>query len=110
MKETEEFLLQLQEGEKTEFQFDERSIAGMVAEGIPEEIAKSKKSHTDKFGTRIGTIHAKMNAVITRKPKTYKQILADAKIEPPEGTHYRKHLKKMCASGHIERIQTYVLK
>ena len=72
--------------------------------GAVKETIKKASAEKDKFGSRAGTIGAKMNAVVTKKSKTYDDILKDAEITPPDGTHYRKHLNNMVALGHFQKI------
>lgn len=52
---------------------------------------KEKKSTvaTDKWGCKIGTRAARLNAAITGKPKTAKQIQTDAKYDKPIHGHLR---------------------
>lgn len=60
---------------------------------------KEKKSAvaTDKWGCKIGSRAARLNAAITGKPKTAKQIQTDAKYDKP----IHGHLRFLIAKGFI---------
>jgi len=61
---------------------------------------KKKKPGIDKFGGRTGTIKAKINAVLTKKPKTMQQLLKDAKVENQQSGH----LKNLIEEGYVVKI------
>lgn len=56
---------------------------------------KKQKSgkDVDKFGSRKGTIQAKINAVITKRPKTMDQLLEDAEVTNPQSGHLNNLIK-----------------
>lgn len=78
------------------------SLPRLVAPSAPG--ARSRASSTaplDAFGSRVGSGDAKINAVLTDKPKDMKQILKDAGLER---TYYG-HLKRMVEAGHVEKVK-----
>ncbi len=61
----------------------------------------SKRKGIDKFGSREGTIKARVNAVLTKKPKTERLLLKEAKIANPQGGH----LRDLIRAGHIVKSE-----
>ena len=59
--------------------------------------ASKEKKNIDKFGSREGTIQAKINIVLTKKPKTMEMILKDAKI----GNQQSGHLRNLIEAGYV---------
>ncbi len=57
------------------------------------ETKKQKKTGLDKFGSRKGTIQARINAVLTKRPKTMQQILDDAEVDNPQSGHLNNLIK-----------------
>jgi SNF2 family DNA or RNA helicase len=55
------------------------------------------KGEVDRFGSRVGTDLAKVNAVLSKTPKKMAEIVKEAKIK---GTCYN-HLKKLAEAGFV---------
>lgn len=53
-----------------------------------------KKEDVDKYGARAGSVMAKVNAVLGKKPKTMAQIIAEAKIDRECYGHMRSLVEK----------------
>jgi len=60
---------------------------------------KKEKAKKDKFGAREGSLAAKVNKVITKKPKTMAQI---KEAVGTDGTFYN-HMKKLIEAGFVEK-------
>ncbi len=65
--------------------------AGSVSK--EKEIKKQEKTGLDKFGSRKGTIQARINAILTKRPKTMQQILDDAEVDNPQSGHLNNLIK-----------------
>ena len=61
----------------------------------------AEKVDTDKFGSRKGSNPAKINAVLSKKPKKMSQLIKEAKLS---GTHYE-HLSKLIEAGHAKKTE-----
>lgn len=72
-----------------------------------------KEAAKDKFGSRIGSNFAKINAALSRKPKTVPEIVEQSgaevkyfvsgeKKEAQLGGYY-KHMKNLLTAGHVEK-------
>ena len=59
----------------------------------------AEKVDLDKFGSHKGSAYAKINAVISKKPKKMSQLVKESKIS---GTCYS-HLKKLIDSGDVKK-------
>jgi hypothetical protein len=62
---------------------------------------KSENKGKDKFGSRIGTNNAKVNACLSSTPKTMTQLVKEAKIE---GTVYS-NLNKLVKAGYVQQTE-----
>jgi len=60
-------------------------------------VTVKKEVGIDKFGSRKGTIKAKINAVLTKTPKTMQQLLDAAKVANPQSGH----LKDLIENGYV---------
>jgi len=60
---------------------------------------KTPSTKTDKFGSRIGSNRAAINACLTKKAKTMKELLKESKLE---STYYN-HLAKLIKNGFVEK-------
>lgn len=56
----------------------------------------------DKYGNRLGSIHAQICALLTRKPKSMKELLAEAGVEKWQTTH---GMNQKAAAGLIGRTE-----
>lgn len=73
--------------------------------------AKVEKVERDAFGARTGTEAAKVNAALTRKPLTVREVTESAGLERPDKYNVRNHLKKLVAKGFaVEKDHTFALK
>jgi len=78
----------------------------------PDKPKRTLSEGVDKFGSRIGSNNAKLNAVLTKKPHTVKELVDKAGIEAKEfkpgdlqlGAFYS-HLKKLTESGHVKKTE-----
>jgi hypothetical protein len=61
---------------------------------------KTTKVEKDKFGSRVGSSKALFNACLTRKLKTMRELVKEAKLT---GTYYE-HIKTLIKSGHVEKV------
>lgn len=59
----------------------------------------AEKADIDKFGSRKGSNCAKINAVLSKKPKPMKQLVKEAKVS---GTYYEL-LKSLVKEGHVKK-------
>jgi len=59
----------------------------------------SKERDTDKFGSRLSSNQAKINAVLSNKPKTMKTLMEEAGLS---STYYN-HLKSLIDKGFVEK-------
>lgn len=73
------------------------------------ETAKAtyEKVKFDKYDARLGTVMAKVNAVLTRKPKTMATILAEAKLERECYGHLRDLVAKKIV---VHTVEGFALK
>ena|ERR1700722_10589356 len=62
---------------------------------------KKDKAELDKFGTRLGSDRAKVNAALGKKPQTITEIVEKAGLEKP---FFRKHLKSLIDQGFVEKV------
>lgn len=62
---------------------------------------KKEKAATDKFGNRVGSRLAKINAVLSRKAKTMGELVAEAEVDR---TAYN-HLNKLVKAGKVEKTE-----
>ena len=68
---------------------------------------EGKKVEVDSFGNREGSIKAKINAVLTKTPKTMEQLLKDAKVDNQQNGH----LKNLIDEGFVVKSDKgYALK
>jgi predicted transcriptional regulator len=65
------------------------------------KLGKKSESKKDRFGSRIGTNNAKVNACLSNKPKTMAELTKEAKIE---GTVYT-HLGNLIEKGIVEKSE-----
>jgi len=68
--------------------------------------AKSKKEDAkdiklDKFGSRVGTIQAKINSALTKKPKTMGQLLEISGVKNQQNGH----LKNLINAGFVKKTE-----
>ncbi len=56
----------------------------------------------DKFGSKLGSSKAKLNACFSKKAKTLPQLVEEAGLP---NAYYRKHLKKLIEDGMIEHTE-----
>ncbi|HUU86362.1 MAG TPA: hypothetical protein VMX17_01245 [Candidatus Glassbacteria bacterium] len=61
---------------------------------------KKTTTETDKFGSRKGSIASKINAVLTKQPKTMEQLQKDADVENQQNGH----LKKLIEAGYAKKV------
>lgn len=99
------------EGEQVELQ------ATAEGNGKPESMPKAKASEkngkvakktkkvagegTDKYGSRIGSDRAKVNAVLGKKPKTMAEIMEETKLRRP----FYRHLGKLVEDKKVKKIE-----
>jgi hypothetical protein len=68
--------------------------------GVKKTKANTSNGEVDKFGSRIGSNRAAINAQLTSKPKTIEELAKGAGIE---SLFFRKHLKALCEQKHITK-------
>jgi len=64
-----------------------------------QQSTKQQDSKVDKFGSRLGTKAAAVNAALGATPKTMKELM---QAVDSEDTFYN-HINKLIAAGHVER-------
>ncbi len=71
------------------------------SKGKKEKTEKKERKviEKDKFGSRVGSIQAAINAVLTRKPKTMEQLQKDADVANQQNGH----LKNLIEAGFAEK-------
>ena len=63
--------------------------------------AKKDTIGTDKFGNRLGSDAAKLNACLAKKPKTMSELTKEAKLT----TSFYNHLNKLIEAKHIVKVE-----
>jgi len=61
--------------------------------------AKAATANIDRFGNRVGTKQAELNARITAEPKTMRQLMDEAGLDQ---TLYN-HINRLVAAGHVAK-------
>ncbi len=64
---------------------------------VREKKTKSEDRETDKFGSYVGSSNAKVNSVLTKKPKTFAQICEETGLS--RGQVRYKHLEALVEEG-----------